>query len=128
MSESIPQVPDEQRAVKPCRRRFSDAFKRDAVRLITHERYGFRAAAVVGGHGRGSETGEPRSGMKRNDPRSCTPTGRRLHPSPSLGTVPRNRPPEPSHRKTPAPSVPGSTPASPVAPGTAGGRPLTADA
>lgn len=49
MSESIPQVPDEQRAVKPCRRRFSDAFKRDAVRLITHERYGFRAAAEAVG-------------------------------------------------------------------------------
>ena len=37
MSESIPRTPADQQALKPCRRRFTDEFKQDAVRLITDQ-------------------------------------------------------------------------------------------
>ena len=39
----IPSFPSDQRSVKACCRRFSDSFKRDAVRLVTHEGYSFQA-------------------------------------------------------------------------------------
>jgi transposase len=49
MSESIPPIPADQKTVKPCRRRFLDEFKRDAVRLITDQQYTFQAAAQAVG-------------------------------------------------------------------------------
>ncbi len=49
MSESIPPIPAGQQTVKPCRRRFLDEFKRDAVRLITDQQYTFQAAASAVG-------------------------------------------------------------------------------
>lgn len=45
MSELIPPIPADRKTVKPCRRRFLDEFKRDAVRLITDQQYTFQAAA-----------------------------------------------------------------------------------
>lgn len=36
-------------AVAPCRRRYPDDFKRDAVRLVTEEKYSFKAAAKAVG-------------------------------------------------------------------------------
>jgi transposase len=38
-----------QQAVPPCRRRFLDDFKRDAVRLVVEEKYTFAAAAEAVG-------------------------------------------------------------------------------
>ena len=35
--------------VAPCRRRYPDDFKRDAVRLVTEEKYSFKAAAKAVG-------------------------------------------------------------------------------
>ena len=49
MSESVPQIIVDQQAVKPCRRRYGDEFKKDAVRLITDQQYTFRAAALAVG-------------------------------------------------------------------------------
>ena len=49
MSESNPPIPADQQTVKPCRRRFLDEFKRDAVRLITDQQYTFQAAASAVG-------------------------------------------------------------------------------
>jgi len=49
MSESIPPIPTDQQTLKPCRRRFLDEFKRDAVRLITDQQYTFQAAAQAVG-------------------------------------------------------------------------------
>ena len=46
---SIPAFPSDQQSVKGCCRRFTDSFKRDAVRLVTHEGYSFQAAAVAVG-------------------------------------------------------------------------------
>lgn len=45
----IPLFPTEQRLLKPCHRRVTEAFKRDTVRLVTHEGYSFQAAAVAVG-------------------------------------------------------------------------------
>ena len=45
MSELIPPILADRKSVKPCRRRFLDEFKRDAVRLVTDEQYTFQAAA-----------------------------------------------------------------------------------
>jgi transposase len=39
----------DQQSLKPCRRRFGELFKRDAVRLVTHEGYTFKAAAAAVG-------------------------------------------------------------------------------
>ncbi len=36
-------------AVAPCRRRYPDDFKRDAVRLVTEEKYSFKVAAKAVG-------------------------------------------------------------------------------
>ncbi len=41
--------PSSDTAVTPCRRRYPDDFKRDAVRLVTEEKYGFKAAAKAVG-------------------------------------------------------------------------------
>ncbi len=49
MSELVPPIPADQQTVKPCRRRFLDEFKRDAVRLITDQQYTFQAAASAVG-------------------------------------------------------------------------------
>ena len=54
MSQSSSRTPsDEQSAdqqgVKPCRRRYGDEFKKDAVRLITDQQYTFQAAASAVG-------------------------------------------------------------------------------
>ena len=49
MSESNPLIPPDQQTPKPCRRRFLDEFKRDAVRLITEQQYTFQAAAQAVG-------------------------------------------------------------------------------
>lgn len=49
MSTSNPRVPNDQRDVPSCRRRYSDQFKRDALRLVSQERYTFRAAAEAVG-------------------------------------------------------------------------------
>jgi len=38
-----------QQAIYPCRRRFRDDFKRDAVRLVVEEKYTFAAAAQAVG-------------------------------------------------------------------------------
>ena len=46
---SISTHPSDQPSLKPCRRRFSESFKRDAVRLVTHEGYTFKAAAMAVG-------------------------------------------------------------------------------
>ena len=45
MAESIARIPADQEAIKPSRRRFPEAFRRDAVRVVTHEHYTVRAAA-----------------------------------------------------------------------------------
>ena len=45
----VDRIPADQQALKPCRRRFTDEFKRDAVRLITDEQYTFQAAAQAVG-------------------------------------------------------------------------------
>ena len=49
----MPQSPDQtitdRSQVAPQRRRFTESFKRDAVRLITHEQYSFQAAAQAVG-------------------------------------------------------------------------------
>jgi transposase len=39
----------DQQSLKPCRRRFGELFKRDAVRLVTHEGYTFKAVATAVG-------------------------------------------------------------------------------
>ncbi len=49
MSKSPPRVPADQPPVHPQRRRFPEPLKRDAVRLVTHERYSFKAAAQAVG-------------------------------------------------------------------------------
>jgi transposase len=49
MHDSHSRTPADQQAVKPCRRRFLDEFKRDAVRLITDGQYTFQAAAEAVG-------------------------------------------------------------------------------
>ena len=46
ITPSIPIIPTDQRSLTPCRRRFPESFKQDAVRLVTHEGYTFRAAAT----------------------------------------------------------------------------------
>ena len=46
MSKTITTDPQ---SLKPCRRRFSESFKQDAVRLVTHEGYTFKAAATAVG-------------------------------------------------------------------------------
>ena len=45
----IPPIPSDERFNNPCRKRFSEAFKHDAVRLVTHEGYTFQAAAQAVG-------------------------------------------------------------------------------
>jgi transposase len=42
-------IPADQQSVKPCCKRYPDPFKRDAVRLVTHEHYSFKAAATAVG-------------------------------------------------------------------------------
>ena len=49
MSKSPPRVTPDQPPTHPKRRRFPDPLKRDAVRLVTHERYSFKAAAQAVG-------------------------------------------------------------------------------
>ena len=49
MSESKTVGASEQGSVSPSRRRFSDEFKRNAVRLIVEEDYSFKAAAKAVG-------------------------------------------------------------------------------
>ncbi len=49
MSQSIPRIPPDQEGVHRNRRRFSESLKRDAVRLVTHEQYSFKAAAQAVG-------------------------------------------------------------------------------
>jgi len=46
---SIPRIPPDQQSLKPCRKRFTESFKRDAVRLVTHEGYTFKTAAAAVG-------------------------------------------------------------------------------
>jgi len=36
-------------SVTPCRRRYTNDFKQDAVRLVTHDKYSFKAAAKAVG-------------------------------------------------------------------------------
>ncbi|MFA9480283.1 hypothetical protein ACERK3_18575 [Phycisphaerales bacterium AB-hyl4] len=45
MSQSIPRIPDDQQSIAPSRRRYTDAFKQQAARLVTHERCTVAAAA-----------------------------------------------------------------------------------
>ncbi len=45
----IPTLPSDQRSLKPCRRRFTEPFKRETVRLVTHGGYTFKAAAQAVG-------------------------------------------------------------------------------
>lgn len=49
MSEAKSVVASDSRPLPPSRRRFSEAFKRDAVRLIVEEEYSFKAAATAVG-------------------------------------------------------------------------------
>ena len=49
MSQSVPHIPEDQRSVPPSRRRYTDAFKQQAARLVTHERYTMRTAAEAVG-------------------------------------------------------------------------------
>jgi len=49
MSQTSPSIPPDEPSLKPCRKRFAESFKRDAVRLVTHEGYTFRAAATAVG-------------------------------------------------------------------------------
>ena len=49
MSKSTPRVPADQPPMHPQRRRLPEPLKRDAVRLVTHERYSFKAAAQAVG-------------------------------------------------------------------------------
>jgi len=49
MSQSTPRVSPDQPQADPHRRRFPEPLKRDAVRLVTHERYSFKAAAQAVG-------------------------------------------------------------------------------
>lgn len=49
MSESKTVGTQEQASLPPSRRRFSDEFKRNAVRLIVEEKYSFKAAAAAVG-------------------------------------------------------------------------------
>jgi len=49
MSQSPNPTASQPSQIPPQRRRFAEAFKRDAVRLITHERYSFQAAAQAVG-------------------------------------------------------------------------------
>jgi len=44
-----PRMSDDPRDVPACRRRYSDQFKQDALRLVTHERYTFATAAQAVG-------------------------------------------------------------------------------
>ena len=48
-ARSIPTPSSDPPSLQPCRRRFSESFKRDAVRLVTHEGYTFKAAATAVG-------------------------------------------------------------------------------
>ena len=41
--------PSSEVAVAPCRRRYPDDFKRDAIRLVTEEKYSFKVAAEAVG-------------------------------------------------------------------------------
>ena len=45
----IPTLPSDQQLLKPCRRRFTESFKRDTVRLVPHEGYTFKTAATAVG-------------------------------------------------------------------------------
>ena len=45
MSKPIAIIPSDQRSLKPCRKRFTESFKRDAVRLVTHEGYTFKGVS-----------------------------------------------------------------------------------
>ena len=45
MAKSKPKIHADQQTLKPCRRRYADEFKQDAVRLVTEEEYTFQAAA-----------------------------------------------------------------------------------
>lgn len=49
MSQKPMSTPDESTGGLPKGRRFSDEFKRDAVRLVTDEQYSFKAAATAVG-------------------------------------------------------------------------------
>jgi transposase len=49
MSESKTKVPHHERPLSANRRRFSEEFKRDAVRLVVEEEYTFKAAAKAVG-------------------------------------------------------------------------------
>ncbi|MBN2296911.1 MAG: transposase [Pirellulales bacterium] len=42
-------APTKNASVAPCRRRYTNDFKQDAVRLVTHEKYSFKAAAKAVG-------------------------------------------------------------------------------
>ena len=43
------QTPANNVSAAPCQRRYTDDFKHDAVRLLTHEKYSFKAAAKAVG-------------------------------------------------------------------------------
>lgn len=49
MALPIPRMPDAQRDVPANRRRYSDQFKRDTLRLISHDGYNFATAAQAVG-------------------------------------------------------------------------------
>ncbi len=49
MSQPITTIPIDPQSHKLPSRRFTELFKRDAVRLVTHEGYTFKAAAVAVG-------------------------------------------------------------------------------
>jgi transposase len=49
MSESKTKMSRDERPLSPNRRRFSEEFKRDAVRLVVDEQYSFKAAAKAVG-------------------------------------------------------------------------------
>ena len=49
MPQSSDQAVPDLSQVPPQRRRFAESFKRDAVRLVTHEQYSFQAAAQAVG-------------------------------------------------------------------------------
>ena len=65
MSKSPPRVTPDQPPTHPKRRRFPDPLKRDAVRLVTHERYSFKAAAQAGWLDEQAVVIESLLGMKR---------------------------------------------------------------
>lgn len=67
----VPQMSEQQRATLPTRRRFSEEFKADAVRLVTEHGYTHKAAAAAIGLSDNTLSGWVRAA--RVDPPPCDP-------------------------------------------------------